>query len=259
MTNGPETMRSGDGDHDELRQLAELAPMMVLATDEQRALAAHLAAGCLECDRLVEGGIEAVEILALATPLVAPEPASKARLLSGAGPAGPGVVPRRARRGRAVRGIALAAGLLLVVLAGAGLLGEVDDRNLQIAALGDRLGALEEAVDAITAPSAHPVALHGEDLYADAVVRAWLDPVEGRIALAADALPRVPADRTYQLWAVTGEGPRDLGVFAADAEGSVLVVIRMQIASMEGVVLAVSVEPAGGMPAPSGPIVFVSR
>jgi anti-sigma-K factor RskA len=78
--------------------------------------------------------------------------------------------------------------------------------------------------------------------------------------LVAAGLPEAPADRTYQLWVIAGENPPvSAGVFGVDARGTGS--LRVPPPSGVGKVdaFAVTLEPAGGRPAPSGPMYLAGR
>jgi anti-sigma-K factor RskA len=60
----------------------------------------------------------------------------------------------------------------------------------------------------------------------------------------------LPAERTYQLWSLDGAEPVSLGVLGAGSEQDVRVTIPRTT-----VAVAISDEPAGGSPQPTGPIV----
>jgi anti-sigma-K factor RskA len=71
--------------------------------------------------------------------------------------------------------------------------------------------------------------------------------------LVADGLPPTPAGKVYQLWASVGKNPPvPAGVFNVDAKGAG----SLRVPPLTGVgkvdVFAVTLEPAGGLPAPSG-------
>lgn len=71
--------------------------------------------------------------------------------------------------------------------------------------------------------------------------------------LVADGLPPTPAGKVYQLWAIAGKNPPvSAGVFTVDAKGAG----SLRVPRLSGVskvdVFTVTLEPAGGLPAPSG-------
>ena len=75
----------------------------------------------------------------------------------------------------------------------------------------------------------------------------------------ASNLPPLPAGRTYQLWVVTAQAPISAGFLTPDARGSVSEVFNTPPDIPQPVAMAVTIEPAGGMPAPTGEKYLVGR
>jgi hypothetical protein len=78
--------------------------------------------------------------------------------------------------------------------------------------------------------------------------------------LVAQGLPPAPEGKTYQLWAIAGtRAPVPAGVFAVDARGvGTLRVVPLQTG--DGLdAFAVTLEPAGGVAAPTGGMYLVGR
>ena len=70
-------------------------------------------------------------------------------------------------------------------------------------------------------------------------------------------LPPPPPGRSYQLWVIVGGEPVSAGVFEVDAGRAQPATRRRTLPPIEGpVTIAVTVEPAGGLPKPSGPMVL---
>jgi len=75
----------------------------------------------------------------------------------------------------------------------------------------------------------------------------------GRSVVSADGLPRLAADRTYELWYIDGKTARPAGVF--DGTGQMELAGRMD----DGDTIGMTIEPAGGAKAPSSvPIASVA-
>jgi anti-sigma-K factor RskA len=67
-------------------------------------------------------------------------------------------------------------------------------------------------------------------------------------------LPAPPAGHSYQLWLVpVSASPISAGVFVPDREGRASVVLSRLPAGVTAKAFAVTIEPAGGMPQPTGP------
>ena len=76
-------------------------------------------------------------------------------------------------------------------------------------------------------------------------------PANGRGAVAtASALPSA---RVYQLWAIAGGQPISAGTFVPDAQGRYELVADVPSLLERPAALAVTVEPQGGVPSPTGP------
>ncbi|MEK7446986.1 MAG: anti-sigma factor, partial [candidate division NC10 bacterium] len=78
--------------------------------------------------------------------------------------------------------------------------------------------------------------------------------------LAATGLPAIPPGKAYQLWAITGKNPPvPAGTFTVDARGTG----SLRVPPLAGVsrvdVFVVTLEPAGGRPAPSGPMYLAGK
>ena len=82
-------------------------------------------------------------------------------------------------------------------------------------------------------------------------------PTQGQLALlCVYDMPALPADKAYQLWLIR-DGMRDSGgVFQVSKDGFGLLVIRPDRPLSEYSALGITVEPAGGSPAPTSPRVL---
>jgi anti-sigma-K factor RskA len=107
-------------------------------------------------------------------------------------------------------------------------------------------------------PASQVVALSGLEPAPSARARMiWNAPAGG--LLIATGLPPVPPGKTYQLWAIAGRTPVPAGVFGVDARGTA----SLHVPPLAGVdrvdVFAVTLEPAGGRPAPSGQMYLAGK
>jgi anti-sigma-K factor RskA len=87
--------------------------------------------------------------------------------------------------------------------------------------------------------------------------RVVVDPDSGEAALVISELPPIASEQVYELWAIRGEGaPEPAGLFVG--EGASRTVRLPDVADPTQVTaFAVSIEPAGGSPQPTGPIVLI--
>lgn len=77
---------------------------------------------------------------------------------------------------------------------------------------------------------------------------------EGRGVLSVQGLDPLEEGTVYELWIVRDEVPEPAGLFEPDAEGRATAVVADGFGDAAGV--AVSVEPQGGVPAPTGPVIM---
>jgi len=129
----------------------------------------------------------------------------------------------------------------------------------EAAALRAELSRQQQLIAMLREPTTEIVALSGlEPARAARARMVWNAPLGG--LLVAAGLPPVPAGKTYQLWAIAGKNPPvPAGVFTVDAGGSASLRVP-PLAGMGKVdVFAVTLEPAGGLPAPSGPMYLAGK
>lgn len=110
---------------------------------------------------------------------------------------------------------------------------------------------LEAAV--FMAPDVNKVDLAGQPVAPGASARAFWSRSRG-VVFAANNLPALPAGKTYQLWFVPGNAaPVSAGLITPDATGSATVHFITPPTTPEKIAaMAVTLEPEGGVPAPTG-------
>lgn len=87
--------------------------------------------------------------------------------------------------------------------------------------------------------------------------KAFYHPRKGLLFYASN-LPVPPSDRTYQLWLVPAQGnPIDAGVFKVDDLGNGQVLLPKLPPGVSAKAFAVTLEPSGGVPQPTGPKVLI--
>jgi anti-sigma-K factor RskA len=226
---------------------------------------AHLATGCAICAARLRETREALAVMPRALPPVPPPPALRARVLERidaerrATPAPVALRPER-RRGRALwwagwAGLAAAAALLVVVNAQLSRTRE-EIRALEgrVATLQGELADRERTLGFLSDPNVRYVSLAG--LKPTPEANAWLlwNPRTRQGLLLARGLPVPPTGHAYELWALAGAQPVPAGVFSVDAAGRALLRLPALPADHTFDAFAVTLEPAGGVPKPTGPM-----
>lgn len=107
-------------------------------------------------------------------------------------------------------------------------------------------------------PSSRVVSLTGSEAAKSAGALLLFDPASKKAWLYAFNLPALPSGKVYQLWAIDDK-PVSAGVFGLDAgqKGRMLIKQLPDFARMKK--FAVTVEPDGGLPQPTGAIYLVGQ
>ena len=214
-----------------------------LDSDERKAYEAHLAQ-CEHCQQELASFWTTTEALAVAASGPEPSPALRERILADirAEPL-QNVVPFAPSRRRAAPVLGAVAAIAAVVALGIGLWGS----NLS-SELDETRSALEQqqAAAAILAdPDSRTVALQpGAEAQGRLVVDA-----DGQAVLVVDGLEPAPAGKTYQLWIVPHGGAAESAGLFPGSDG--LAVLPVDGTVDTGEIVAVTVEQAGGVDAPT--------
>jgi anti-sigma-K factor RskA len=265
--------------HDELLPAYALG---ALDGGELRELEEHLAAGCAECGRQLAVWQGDLEELASSVPPLAPSAETRRRILRLAGPAA-GNAPNtplpfpapEVRRPRVPRWLGLAAAALIALVIWGGvrqarlsqeagrLRADRDRLAQQVAALDRRIAEVQgdnkrlaETLSLITAPGARSVQLAGLGSSPGAAGHTFVNPRERKAIFYAFDLPALAPGKTYQLWWIAAGRPVPAGTFGVDEHGSARILVDKVENVDEIQAWAVTVEPAGGVPQPTGEMVL---
>jgi anti-sigma-K factor RskA len=253
-------------DHDEsFEELVAALALGGLEPDEAGRLRPHLAA-CQRCRHLLGEYTAVVESLPLSLPEAPANPDLKARLLAAAeaearpqpaavSPARP-VEPGRAGpawwqapvRWRLAFGGSLAA--LLLIMAGLGWW----SLRLQSELLAQQ-ARLEQQERFIAASAGGSRAvLAGTDRAPDASGQVVQPAAGGPPLLAVQGLPPLPPGQVYQIWVIADGQPYGAGLLVPADGTPAIAPLERDLSGVQ--VVALTPEPAGGSPAPTGPIVL---
>lgn len=276
--------------HEELKADLPLFALGSLDPEERSELERHLAEGCASCRGELDEWRRVVDVIPLgAEATEAPDlPDLKNRLLARSRGGEPSrVVPLR----RWVAVPLAAAALAILTLAG---VREVQRREDDAAALAERqrleraladakvevdqlssqltsresdlkslraaLASAEQNLALLQSRGLQMVSLRQPAEAAPAEAHLLLSVPAGKGLLYAFDLGTVPSEKIYELWWITeGAGPVMAGLFRPDERG--LGRIEAQLPAGVGRIqaAAVTVEPAAGVPKPTGPMVLVGE
>jgi anti-sigma-K factor RskA len=274
--------------HEIWRERAALHALGALAGEERREFEAHLQT-CMECAAELLTLRPAADALAQVVPSIDPRPELRDRVIAAAldapRAAAPSSTHARVTRVKSARPSPLtwlSAAAMLLVAIGLGVYAnglrnrvarlevELDDARAQSATLQARVGKAESALtaaqtqvasaqtqlDVLTAPDARRVALAGQAVAPTASGRADWSPSRGLAVSVANLPPLLPM-RTYQVWLLTSGKPVSVGLLPADTATGRTVVFAPPPDAPQPTGVALSEEPEGGVPQPTGAIYLV--
>jgi anti-sigma-K factor RskA len=228
------------------------------------------------CDAL-EAELDATDEGAPAPPKIAPPPELKERVLWQIRGEAASAPPRRASPGMPDRGLATMAWALgvaasfMLAAAFAALwyatrtdLGATRANVAQLEGmLYDRdrdLKAKEAELAWLKDPRVQVALLKGLESNPTAKAKLLWHPESKQGILWVSGLPPLPLEQSYELWAFVGDQPVPAGTFDAHADGATVIPISRQENLGEAPVkFAVSIEPKGGVPKPTGAIVLIGE
>ncbi len=260
-------------EHDRLRELAGPYALDILSDADRRTFEHHLPL-CAECQAEVTDARAVAAGLAHTVEAVDPPAALRARVLEAATATDhtttvPGVPASRA--GVLPWALAAAASIAAVVLGlgwwnTAGRLARTENElqaaRQTLAAAQSRVADAQSVADRLTrelsvlsAPDVVRVDLKGQPAAPAASGRVHWSRSRGATFTAAN-LPPLEAGRVYQLWFVTAGAPVSAAIVTPDAAGR-LETVMPSPAGVEPTAFALTVEPAGGSPGPTGAMFLV--
>ena len=105
----------------------------------------------------------------------------------------------------------------------------------------------------LNAPGSRVIELAGTPEASGASAKIAFDPT-GRAVLIANGLPRAPEGKEYQLWYIVDSKPLPGKTFAPDPSGNGTLEDHVPEAARRSSIFAITLEPAGGVRAPTGAI-----
>jgi anti-sigma-K factor RskA len=258
------------GQHPTRPEDFDLYALGALDADEKVLIEAHVAS-CPDCAQKIAEAQGRVAVLAFAAPRVEPSPGVKEVLMrrlhstaegpGGSEPAAPIPAPAEGIFGRwwavllPLSG-ALALATMLLWLHNVQLDRQLADLRSTVAAQQKQLDDSHHMADLLAAHDTIVVPLWEQKTPTAVGARVVYNSRDGMM-MYDGTLPPAPANKVYQIWLVPMKGaPISAGWFTGwpDKPGHIMMKLPAGLAAKE---FAVSLEPAGGMPQPTGPMVLI--
>lgn len=236
---------------DEVKAQAGAYAIGTLRGDERAALRAHLAV-CASCAEYCASFAPVTAALLNGAPPLTPPAALRAALMQKVQP------PAAQTQGRfgwlgAMARIAMVGALLAVIVLANTYAANFITINNPIARIINSQQAQQLARQLAADPTATQLPMYARAAapQASGTLRFKAEDKVG--VLEAQALPALPSDRAYQLWLVNPDGTRDTGAIFRVSDASEWITVNGAKPLNQYVRFGISIEPAGGSPAPTGP------
>ena len=138
---------------------------------------------------------------------------------------------------------------------------ELEETRVQLSQQGGaRAGGTpqDELATLLRIPNVKAVSLTGSDMAKRAAGFLLYDSRTQKVWLYSVNLPECPAGTTYQLWAIHDK-PMSIGTFHMDHGDTAHLLVKKVPSFTDAKTFAVSLEPSGGRPQPTGPMYLLSR
>jgi len=251
----------------------DLYALGVLEGEEKAAFEAHVPA-CAACAEKLAEARGRISLLAFSAPRVEPSPAVKERLMRQIHSAPAGVSTQRERAPReperaegffgrwwaAAALVPVAAVLILVSIRlwqeNAHLIDELGVERVELQKQQAQLDEARHIVALMEAKDTKTVALAAQPGMAKGAVRVMYNAKMG-MAMCDGWVDPAPANKSYQLWLVPMEGKPISAGLVEYSNGPMKPWMVKLPPGVEAKAFAITLEPEGGMPQPTGPMVLV--
>jgi anti-sigma-K factor RskA len=246
---------------DELQEQASLYASGAMTESERREYARHLEEdNCDVCRTEAREFHAAASLLAAGLDQMTPSPSVKTRLMAQV-PAATALVADKPRRWiiwlAALEAVAASLLLFMVFRDNAQLRDSTQTLRTRISQLEARLEEQQLLMATFTSSEVQVTNLSGQGANSSARARLFWDQPRRRWLVYVNNLAPAPPTQSYQLWFVPKTGnPVSAGVFNTEQDGSAVVEADVP-PGIELMAAAVTTEPAGGLPQPSGPFALL--
>ena len=127
---------------------------------------------------------------------------------------------------------------------------------------GEGLAAeAKKVLGLLTSPEAQRIEVVATGTKAQPHGKAIYNPNQGALIFVAGNMAPLPSRKVYELWLLpqAGSPPIAVGVFKPDAHGNATLMMPPMRAGVAAKNFAVTVEPEGGSPAPTSPIMMAGE
>ncbi len=244
--------------HEEWLERAEIYALEALDGEELTLFEAHLASGCVLCETHLRESRETLVQLPRSLAPLEPPPRVKTELLKRIAPETKRAIAERTAAPWLWWSLAggLTAAALLIAVGWYLIASRNQVRELQgrLAALQTQVSEREEVIRFLSDPQVRIVNLAALPASPGANGQLLWNSRSRTGLLLVTGLPPTTADKAYELWGIAGAEPVPAGVFTVNQGGVTLFRLPALPPAKIFDKFAVTLEPAGGVPQPTGPM-----
>ncbi len=137
----------------------------------------------------------------------------------------------------------------------------IEQQQARITELKSEIQQKEELLSILEAREVDLVIMAGLEVNPDGYGKIIWDSKNDRALLQVSNLPPVPADKDYQLWIIKNNKPVSAGVFAVNdpKKDAFFKIDKMQAPEATADAFAITMEPKGGVPQPTGDMYLLGK
>jgi anti-sigma-K factor RskA len=250
-------------EHEHWREQGEIYALGALDGEELKEFEAHLASGCPICEACVRDTRETLAVFHRSLSPKAPPLAMKRRVLDQVAPQG--IARSRVKTpwlnwnwwGLGIGAVATAVVALLLTSSLTRTRSELEKAQAQLAAVQIESAAKDELLQLLSSQDVRLIDLKGLEAAPAAKAKLLWSPGARSGILLVNGLPKVPADKAYEVWGIAGKEPIPAGVFQVNDQGQARFRMPVLAQGKDFDKFAVTLEPAAGVEKPSGPMVLL--
>ncbi len=246
----------------------ELLPIYALGAldgDELREMEEHLKSGCTLCKEMLKENEEVLSAILHSVPTTSPSPKVKKRLFEKikATTKEEPYITSFWERVQVVwlklAGVVALALLILLFIANLSLRNKLKKQEAEINNLRNQIARTNETLEFFRDPNVVIINLLSPQPSLKARGRLLWDTKHNKAIFYGLNLPSVPSGKTYQLWVIADHTPMNMGIFKVDKKGNSIMKLESLAEPSRIQKFAVTLEPEGGVPLPTGEIFLIGN
>ena len=252
--------------HERYDELISIYSLGALDGNELREIEEHLKGGCGVCEEMLKENEKVLSLIPHSIPSATPFPRVKEKLF------------KKIRATKQIEektfaptfwerlqplwlrlGGAVALALLIILFAfNLSLRDRLKEQEIVISTLKEQVTRQNEIMEFLQNPNVVTINLTGLKPDSRASGRVLWDRKNNNALFYGLNLPPIPSGKIYQLWVIADNTPISMGIFNVDERGNNIIQVANIPHPRKVQKFAVTLEPAGGVPQPTGEMYLIS-